>query len=79
MRTTVRLDPQLLRQAKKRAAESGRTLTALLEEGLRLVLAPRRPAPAPPVALPTAGTGGLRAGVDLDDSAALYDLMDAAE
>lgn len=79
MRTTVRLDTQLLRQAKKRAAESGRTLTALIEEGLRLVLTPRVPVTAPPLNLPVSGAGGLRPGVDLDDTAALYDLMDAAE
>lgn len=80
MRTTVRLDPQLFRHAKRRAAETGKTLTALIEEGLRIVLARREPAGAvPPPDLPVSGAGGLRPGVDLDDSAALYDLMDAAE
>jgi predicted DNA binding CopG/RHH family protein len=39
MRTTVRLRDDLLERAKKRAAEEGRTLTSLIEEGLTLALA----------------------------------------
>jgi hypothetical protein len=38
MRTTVRLDEALLRAAKIKAAKEGRTLTSLLEDGLRQVL-----------------------------------------
>ncbi len=37
-RTTVRLEEGLLREAKKKAAEEGRTLTSLIEEGLRAVV-----------------------------------------
>jgi len=77
MRTTVRLHDHLLRQAKRRAVETGRTLTALIEEGLRTVLArPPLGRDASPVELPVSGRGGLRPGVDLDDTAALHDLMD---
>jgi len=77
MRTTVRLDGELLRRAKRRAAETGRTLTALVEDGLRLVLAraaspPRRERPD----LPVSGRDGALPGVDLDNTAALYELMD---
>ena len=77
MRTTVRLDEELLRRAKRRALESGRTLTALIEEGLRSVLA--RPAPGESREipdLPVSGSGGILPGVDLDDTAALYDIME---
>jgi hypothetical protein len=35
MRTTVRLDDQLLREAKRVAAAEGKTFTALLDESLR--------------------------------------------
>ena len=35
MRTTVRLDEHLLAEAKKHAAESAKTLTAVLEQALR--------------------------------------------
>ena len=47
MRTTVRLDDRLLADAKRYAAQSGRTLTSLIDEGLRDVLA-RRAAPSRP-------------------------------
>jgi len=76
MRTTVRLDPHLLAAARKRAAESGRTLTAVLEDALRASLARRGVrAKSKPVRLKTVKGGGVRAGVDLDDSASLLDLM----
>ena len=76
MRTTVRLDEHLLAQAKKHAAESGRTLTSVLEDALRESLSRRKPhAKATPVRLKTVRGGGLRPGVDLDDSASLLDVM----
>ena len=76
MRTTVRLDEHLLAQAKKHAAESGRTLTSVLEDALRESLSRRKPhAKAKPVRLKTVRGGGLRPGVDLDDSASLLDVM----
>ena len=37
MRTTIRLDDRLLAEAKQYAAESGRTLTGLIEDALREV------------------------------------------
>jgi plasmid stability protein len=40
MRTTLDLDDQLMREAKKRAAEEERTLTALVQDALRQYLAP---------------------------------------
>jgi hypothetical protein len=76
MRTTVRLDEHLLAEAKKRAVESGKTLAAVLEDALRASLARRGvQAKSKPVRLKTVKGGGVRAGVDLDDSAALLDLM----
>jgi hypothetical protein len=77
MRTTVRLDDQLLRAAKAEAARSGRTLTRVIEDALREALRrkPKKRAPGS-VRLTTFGGDGLCPGVDLDDSAALLDLMD---
>jgi K+-transporting ATPase c subunit len=77
MRTTIRMDDNLLRAAKRAAAESGQTLTALIEESVRERLA-RRPKKKrrQPVKLVTFRGSGLQPGVDLDDSAALLDLMD---
>lgn len=77
MRTTVRLDEQLLRQAKEYAARTGRTLTAVIEDALRELLArSRHKRVREPVRLPTYGGKGLQPGVDLDDMASLLDLMD---
>jgi len=77
MRTTLRLDDALLREAKRYAIDSGRTLTAVVEDALREVLSRRTKAPpGKRPHLPTYGRGGLLPGVDLDDSAALADIMD---
>jgi hypothetical protein len=78
MRTTVRLDGGLLRQAKAEAARRGETLTALIERGLRLVLGERRAVRRrEPVRLPVCQAGGgTLPGVDLDDSAALLDRLE---
>ena len=78
MRTTVRLDEQLLAEAKMHAAESGSTLTAVVEDALRELLARRRQRPGRrAIRLKTGGSGGVLPGVDLDDSAGLADLMDS--
>jgi hypothetical protein len=37
VRTTVRLPQELMDRARKKAAAEGRTLTSLIEDGLRLV------------------------------------------
>jgi hypothetical protein len=79
MRTTIRLDPQLLAEAKKLAAESQRTLTSVIEDALREMLSRRRTATErPPVHLTVVDGDGLQPGVDLDDTAALLDLMERA-
>jgi hypothetical protein len=77
MRTTLRLDEDLLREVERLAAEERMTLTAVLEQALREMLARRREQRhRPRVPLPTFGGRGLQPGVDLDDSATLLDLMD---
>ena len=77
MRTTVRLNEALLEQAKREAMRRGTTLTALIEQGLRMALA-RRPnaKKRSPARLPVCNAGGgVVPGVDLNDSAALLDRM----
>lgn len=78
MRTTVRLDEHLLARAKAHAAKTGRTLTALIEDALRQELQ-RRPTETvrPRVKLKTFKGTGVRAGIDLEDSASLLDAMEA--
>jgi hypothetical protein len=79
VRTTINVDDQLLARAKLLAQESGTTLTAVIEDALRERLARRGPAAERGDAfrLHTFTGRGLQPGVDLDNSAALLDLMDA--
>lgn len=72
------MDDRLLEQAKREAGRRGETLTALIERGLRLVLArPQGRRARRRVELPVCTTGGgTLPGVDLDDSAALLDVLE---
>jgi hypothetical protein len=77
MRTTVRLDDDLLKSAKRFAANTGRSLTKLIEDALRHTLSRRTVKRAPKsVKLTTVSGRGLRPGVDVDDSAALLAVME---
>lgn len=79
MRTTVGIDEQLLKEAKELAARSGRSLTSIIEDALREALSRQRgSAEREPVRLATFSGKGLLPGVDLDDSAALLELMDSS-
>ena len=78
MRTTVRLDEALMRQVKAEAGRRGQTVTSLIEQGLRLVLArgrirSRRERVVVPV---SRATGGTHPAVDLDDSSAVLDRLE---
>ena len=80
-RTTVRLPEELLMRAKRKAAAEGRTLTALIEEGLRLVVASKTKQRSekhnnPPV---SKAAGGLRPGFDWEQLASLVQEMDDLE
>jgi hypothetical protein len=76
MRTTVRLSDELLKKAKRKAASERRTLTSILEEGLRAVLADAKPARKKRIELPVSRcTGGTLPGIDLNRSAELEDRM----
>jgi len=77
-RTTVRLPEDLIERAKRKAAAEGRSLTALIEEGLRRVLSERpRDASRGRVSLPVSSAGGgLMPGIDLNDTAALQEMDD---
>lgn len=77
MRTTIRLEDALLREAKAVAARQGRTLTSLIEHGLREQLArSSTPRDRRLQELPTFKGGGLRPSVNLDDNAAVRELLD---
>lgn len=77
MRTTIQLDDQLLLEAKQYAAQTGRTLKAVIEDALREALARTEVTrPQTRVSLKTFKGRGLQPGVDLDDTSSLLDLME---
>ena len=72
MRTTITLDERLLAQLKKRASESGTSVSRLIEQAVRVLM---RPAPAAKRAdrfeLMTFGAGGRFSGRNIDKTSAL--------
>ena len=76
-RTTVRLPKELLDRARRKAADDGVTLTALIEQGLRQVVSGKRPRRKPAGPIPVSkATGGTWPGIDLSNSAALQEMED---
>jgi hypothetical protein len=78
MRTTVRLPDPLLDRARREAARRGTTLTALIAEGLQIVLAAptgsrRRKGSGVPV---SRKRGGLLPGVDYRKTSSILDYLD---
>lgn len=76
MRTTLDLDDDVLREAKKRAAEEGSTLTRLVEEALRQHLTPAKHRDKPFRLKLLRKKGRLVPGTDLADRDALYERME---
>jgi hypothetical protein len=64
-RTTVRLPAELLKKAQRKAAAEGRTLTALMEDGLRYVVSDK-PAEKQERKMPrvSTATGGFASGIN---------------
>jgi hypothetical protein len=77
-RTTVRLPEDLLKRAKRKAAAEGRTLTSLIADGLRLVIAENRKATKPKRVIPrvSKAVGGPMPGLELTELPALQEMDD---
>jgi len=77
-RTTVRLPQDLLIRAKRKAAAEGRTLTSLIEDGLRQIVAADRRAARHKRRLPRISNaeGGLLPGIELIPSSDLQEADD---
>ena len=76
MRTTVNIEDHLLAEAKILAARTSRSLGSVVEDALRAML--RRDADDRAhgeFRLATHGSGGLQAGVNLDDKEAVAELV----
>jgi hypothetical protein len=77
MRTTIDIEDNLLRQAKKIAAQRGVPLAQVVADSLRETFARRQPtAERRKVTLPTVHGTGTLPGVDISNSAELLDYMD---
>ena len=78
MRTTINLNDELLRSAKRRAASEGTTLRAVVERALRSYLAGGVRKPGYRLRW-RPERGWLRPGVRLHDRDALFDLMEGRD
>lgn len=77
MRTTVRIDADLLAEAKAYAARHNRTLTSVLEDALRALLSRQDDdVDRQPVRLDVYFGDGLMPGVEIDSSARLHEFLD---
>jgi len=76
LRTTLNLDDALMRAARVHAAESGRTLTEVVEQALRELLLRERTPSSRYRLKRTTVRGGVQPGVDLTDRDSLLDLME---
>jgi hypothetical protein len=77
-RTTVRLPQDLLYRAKRKAAAEGRTLTSLIEDGLRLIVTEKQKVTKPKRVLPriSKATGGAAPGIEFTDASMLQEIED---
>jgi len=77
MRTTITLDDRLLAQLKRRASESGTSVSKLVEHAVRLFVRTPRPSASPAsFELVTFGAGGRFSRANIDKTAALLEAED---
>ena len=76
MRTTITLDDGLLERLKKRAAESGTSVSGLIERAVRLLLQASAPQRPDRFDLVTFGEGGQFTALNTDKTAALLEADD---
>jgi len=79
MRTTLTIDDELMRKLKKKAAESGKTITKVVEEALRKEIAGEAPKQSGFQLKWLTVAGRVRPGVDLADRDSLYHVMENSE
>jgi len=76
MRTTLNLDDELMLALKRRSAETGETMTSLIEGAVRHILLEVREAPAEYPFEWEPVVGHAQPAVDINDRQALYDFLD---
>jgi len=76
VRTTLNISDDLLAEAKLVAVRTDRSVGAVVDDALRVLLRREQPAADGSTwTFPTSGAGGLQPGVNLDDREALADLL----
>ena len=76
MRTTIRIDDSLYRAVKAKAARSGRTVAAVLEDAVRRGLDASEGKAQARYAVRPLGSAGALANVDLSSNAAVIEILD---
>lgn len=76
MRTTIQIDDHTFAELKKIATETGKTLSAVIQDALRESLCRRQAMERPAIDLPLFHGTGVRPGVDLSNSASLLNLIE---
>jgi len=76
MRTTITLDDHLLQRLKKRAAESGTSVSGLIERAVRLLLQSSAPQQRDRFDLVTFGEGGRFTTLNIDKTTSLLEVDD---
>jgi plasmid stability protein len=76
MRTTLNLDDELMRTLKSRAAETGRTMTELMEEAIRELLARSASLEEGREFRWVTFRGRVQPGIDITDRDSLLDAME---
>jgi hypothetical protein len=79
MRTTLNLDDAIMSMVKKRAAETGKTMTEIVEQALRNEVSGRPATETPFVLRWNAVAGRVQPGIDLADRDSLYRAMERDE
>ena len=76
MRTTISIDDRLLERLKKCAAESGTSVSGLIERAVRLLLQASAPQRRDRFDLVTFGAGGQFSTLNIDKTASLLEADD---
>lgn len=75
MRTTLNISDDLLAEAKVLAVRTHRSIGAVVDDALRVLLRRDEAHADTAWTFPTTGRGGLQPGVNLEDAEALADLL----
>jgi hypothetical protein len=76
MRTTLEISDDVYREVKSMAALAGTTVTSLVEQALRDLIAGARASTLPPGLPRSYGSGGEQSGIDLSDNKAIRAILE---